>query len=263
MARDPQELARQFFDRQLMLMTASYALSGCSDDRFKVLCDFEGLENVRELVKQGSGVLVVTFHFGTHLLSITKLNQEGFPVATIRPYFMRNISSKGMRQLLFLDENTIYVGTSRGLGTPIREIVRKLKEGYIVGIAPDGDQGGGLEFKPFLGGEYPLRRGFMEVARLAKVPMVYAQGMARGNKLFVRSSEPWFFSPEKPPHEVAEEFLTFALREFETYVREYPESIWWTKPMEVALGLRPKPSEKDGKTEGDSATMEERENIAN
>lgn len=225
-----------------MQMTAAYSLLGASDSRYEQLCCIEGLEPVCELARRGKGILLVTFHFGTHLLSLVKLEKLGLRLTTVRPDSMRNIRHEKKRRILFIHNGAIFVGGDRGLASGVREIVRKLRdENFIVGFAPDGDRGEALQWVPLLGGWYPLRRGFVEIAKLARVPMVYAQGFVRDGRYHIRYSPIWDFPPDREPQQVAEEFLKFAVETFEHYIRETPESIWWTKPMEIALGLRPAP----------------------
>jgi lauroyl/myristoyl acyltransferase len=236
--RDPKQLTRTFFECQLMLMTGAYSMREQPEQRFYELCETQGLDNVRKLACLGKGLLVVTFHFGTHLLSFVKLEQEGFSVTTVRPLWMKDLEGKKLRRMLFIDRETIYAGEGDGLASPVRSIVQALKDGKIVGFAPDGDQGGAMTEMPLLGGLYPMRRGLFEIVRLARCPVVYAQGIVRNRKYYI-----WYSTPMEPPTDgnienFLEELWLFLQKRFEQFIRDYPESVWWTKPMEIALNLR-------------------------
>jgi lauroyl/myristoyl acyltransferase len=240
--RDPAELTKAFFERQVFLMTGAYVMRGRTPAQFDDLCVVDGIEPVRQLLRQGRGVLVVTLHFGTHLLSLLKLEYEGFPVVTVRPTSMAGIADPKRRAMLYIDRETVYVGEGHGLASPAREIVRKLRDGYAVGFAPDGDQGEAVMALRVCGGAYPIRRGIVEIIRLARCPVVYAQGMERDGKYYI-----WYGPVMEPPKnsdvtEFASEFLRYVEEQFTRIIREAPESIWWTRPMEVALGLRPAPA---------------------
>ncbi|MCX7625599.1 MAG: hypothetical protein N2Z21_05245 [Candidatus Sumerlaeaceae bacterium] len=235
---NPNELARGFFERQLMLMVAAYSFRGAPPERFRELCEIQGLDAVKEEWVKGNGVLVLSFHFGTHLLSLVKLEQEGVRVTTVRPEFMKDIKDRKQKAILFIDRETIYVGEGEGLASPVRSIVRKLREGYVVGFAPDGDQGGTVMTIPLFSGEYPVRRGLVEIVKMARCPVVYAQGMVANGKYYI-----WYSPIMRPPidgemDDFITEVIEYISRQFERLIREFPESVWWTKPMEVALGLR-------------------------
>ncbi len=234
----PKRLALSYFEHQLMLMTAAYSMRGQPHSRFEELCEIEGLDAVREVHRSGRGLLVISFHFGTHLLSFVKLEREGFPITTVRPSWMEELKGEKLRRILFIDRETIYVSEGSGLASPVRPIVRALREGKIVGFAPDGDQGGALMEMPLFGGHYPMRRGLFEIIRLSRAPVVYAQGMLRNGKYYI-----WYSDIMEPPtngtvEPFCRELQQFLQKRFEGFIREYPASIWWTKPMEIALGLR-------------------------
>ena len=236
--RSAESLTKAFFDRQLMLMTANYILQGMPPERFEQLCDFDGLDGVREALSEGRGVIVTCFHIGTHLLSFAKLEREGYPLTTLRPAFMRDISDPRLRRMLFIHNGAIYVGDSTGLASPVREVAKTLRKGYIVGIAPDGDQGGGLTDISVLGGNYPIRRGLVEIAKVARSPMVFAFGVVRNKKFYVKYDAPWFVRDGDDAGAVAEAFLQDCARKFEEVILNYPECVWWTRPLCQALGLK-------------------------
>lgn len=236
--RSPEELTKAFFERQLMEAVAAYAFRGQPASRFADLCEIVGLDEVKEVAARGQGVLVLSLHFGTHLLSLVKLEQEGVKVTTVRPEYMKEIKSQKRRAMLFTDRETIYVGEGEGLASPVRAVVKKLREGYVVGFAPDGDQGRSMVGLPLFDGEYPIRGGVAEIVRLARCPVVYAQGVIRNGKYYI-----WYSPVMMPPingdvENFTRELLDFVARRFQEFIVEYPECIWWTKPMEMALGLR-------------------------
>ncbi len=242
-ARSPAELTISFFERHPMLMTAAYAMQGHGRERFDELCVTQGFESLLETLRQGRGILLVTMHFGSHLLTMVRLEMEGVRIATVRPREMADILDPKQRSMLFIDRPTIYVDEGEGLASPLRHIVRYLRDGWCVGFAPDGDQGQSLMALRFFGGHYLIRRGLHEIIRLARCPVVYAQGAARNGKYNI-----WYSDVMEPPRNgdvdaFSEEVTAFIEKQFERIVRENPESIWWTRPMEMALGLRPLPPE--------------------
>jgi hypothetical protein len=88
------------------------------------------------------------------------------------------------------------------------------------------------------GGDYPVRSGVLEIARLARCPMVFAAGAMRGHRYFVRYFPVWRFPEDGGGREFVDGFFADCLRNFEGWAREFPECIWWSRPMCIALGLK-------------------------
>jgi lauroyl/myristoyl acyltransferase len=238
----PELLTRKFFRRQFMEMACQYIFQTASERRWAKGVVFEGLEQVAEAAKRGEGVIVCTMHFGTNVLSFARLEQQGFQIVAMRPAFMNRITDRRLRRMLFIHDKTVFVGNTSGLASPLRESIRWLKRNAVLGIAIDGDQGTGLTHIPVFGGPYPIRRGGLEIARLSRAPMIFAIGAVHDHRFRIR----WFpavdFSERGTEQETIDRFLKSCIQHFEEMIREYPECVWWTRPMTEALGLK-KPSD--------------------
>ncbi len=232
------ELTREHFKRQFLILMANFILQDPDPAKWERIVHFEGLEPVVEKLRSGSGVLLTTLHFGSNLLIFTRLEQMGFGITVVRPAAMRNVTSPKERRILFIHGDTIYVGEAKGLGSPVRTAVKTLRKGNILGIALDGDQGGGLVGIPFIGGQYPLRVGGMEIAKMARVPMVFTLGAFKEGRLVVRLSPVWEFREDTDAAEFTERFIQAGMTQFEAMIREFPDCVWWTRPMSVAVGLK-------------------------
>lgn len=249
-AHDPALLTRRFFRRQFLLMTSSYVFQDAASAAWRDgLVRIEGLEPVREALDSGRGVLVATMHFGTNQLSFAHLEHLGYKVAAMRPASMAAVRSPRERRMLFIHNNPVFVGGDSGLASSVRLAVRVLKEGHILGVAMDGDQGGGLTGLPLLGGTYPLRVGGLEIARLAKAPLAFALGSYTDGRYTVRFS-PLLEPGDEDPAVVADRFLRICMDTFEASIREFPDCVWFTRPMDCALGFAAQPT-TDEAVEGD------------
>lgn len=243
---DPHALTRQFFCQQFMLMTTQYVLQSSPRAVWEEMVTFEGIEGVHEAMTQNKGLMLATMHFGSNLLSLKYLEYQGYAISVVRPAFMKNIKSPRQRRMLFIHGPVVYVGeTSGGLASPVREAVKRLKQGHVVGIAYDGDQGGNITQVPLFGRDLPIRIGALEIARLAKAPMVFALGTIKDKRLQVRYSEVVYFSDDEPGEETTKRFLDLSMRIFEERVREAPDCVWFTRPFSALLGL------KGGKADAD------------
>jgi lauroyl/myristoyl acyltransferase len=239
MKDDPSTLTRLYFDRQLLLMTSQYVLQGASATRWQQAVSMEGVKGLREAVAEGNGLVLGALHFGCTLLSLQYLEVQGMKVNVIRPEYMRNIKSARQRRMLYIHRNVIYVGgDAGGLASPVRDAVKELKKGNIIGIAFDGDQGGNTTPVPVLGGHMPLRLGGLEIARMARAPMVFALCVYENGKLRFRFSPVIRFSEDESSEDTTRRFLQSSIEAFEQYVRKYPECVWWTKPFSELFGIK-------------------------
>ncbi len=249
---DPKSLTRKFYRTQFLLLTANYVFQHPDSTAWADgTVVFEGLEEVIKILDGGTGVLISTMHFGSNMLSFVRLDHLGYQMEVMRKVGVSGVKSVRERRILFIHKDPVFVGTKAGLGSPVRGAVRMLQEGKALGVAVDGDQGGGLMGLPMLGGTYPVRQGAAEIARLAGTPICCALGMYRDGKYLVRISKPEFI-PRDAGKDVSKRLMEDYLRIFEGTIREYPECIWFTQPMDVALGLKhmsameEKPLDEDG-----------------
>ena len=250
LTHDPARLTRTFFHRQFLLMTSSYVFQDAGSAAWRDgLVRIEGLEPVRAALDAGRGVLVATMHFGTNQLSFAHLEHLGYKVAAMRPASMASVKSPRERRMLFIHGSPVFVGGDSGLASSVRAAVRALQEGHILGVAMDGDQGGGLTGLPLLGGTYPLRVGGLEIARLAKAPLTFALGTFADGTYRVRFT-PLLEPGDEDPAVVSDRFLRICMETFEASIREHPDCVWFTRPMDCALGLAAQPA-ADEVTEGD------------
>ena len=236
---DPTALTRKFYRTQFLLLTANYVFQNADSPAWTDgTVIFEGLDEVVKVLQGGSGILITTMHFGSNMLSFVRLEHLGHQVEVMRKIGVSGVKADRERRMLFIHKEPVYVGTKAGLGSPVRGAVRMLQDGKTLGVAVDGNQGGGLMGLPMLGGTYPVRQGAAEIARLAGTPICFALGTYRNGKFLVRISKPEII-PRDAGKDVSKRMMEDYLRIFEDTIREYPECIWFTQPLDVALGLKP------------------------
>lgn len=245
-AGNPTDLTRRHFRLQFLLQFASYLFQDDDARRFVALVRFEGIEETIETLKSGEGMLLTSFHFGSNLISMARLEQLGFRVTVMRPASMAAIPSIRQRRALFIHgANVVYVGESSGLSSPVRQCVQRIRGGMLLGIAVDGDQGGGLADVPLFGNPYPVRTGALDIARIARCPMVFALGAFKDGRYIVRFSKVHRFTDAEEPQMTLERFSKTCSDSFEQMIRDFPDCIWWTKPMSQALGVSRKSGTPD------------------
>lgn len=242
-------LTGRFFRRQLIQMIAQYVFSEADEKRWNKFVRLEGFEGMREALAEGKGLILCSMHFGTNLLSLAKLEQEGYSIAAVRLAFMRDIKDERVRRMLFVHRDAVYVGEYKGLASPMRDALRKLRKNFVIGIAPDGDHGGEVTNVSLFGLEYPVRAGALEIARLSGSPLVFVQGTVENHKYVIRCFPVHYLREGDDPAEVTRAFFAKAIEHFEQLVRQYPECLWWTHSLEHALQLKSKDKDEDKERE--------------
>jgi hypothetical protein len=74
--------------------------------------------------------------------------------------------------------------------------------------------------------------------------------MYRDGKFLVKVSKPEYI-PRDAGADVSKRLMEDYLRIFEETIREYPECIWPTQPMDVVLGLKPMSVMEEKSPDGD------------
>lgn len=180
-------------------------------------------ERIETALSQGHGVVLIQGHFGNwELVSITGA-LLGYPAVVLAreqgwPRLNRLITqyreSKGCRVVT--------------KGFPIRELIRSLREGRIVGIVSDQDGGKSGVLAPFMGRLASTAPGAIALGLETGAPilplfMVRTKGP--GHTLLV--GEPIQVSPGRPIQEQIREGLTQYLQALEQMIRQHPEQWLW------------------------------------
>ncbi|MCX7020254.1 MAG: hypothetical protein NTY46_14950 [Candidatus Sumerlaeota bacterium] len=233
----PAKLTRRFFHRQLMLTVAQYAILGASPARLKKLVAVEGLDRVEDALAMGNGLVVTSMHIGTYLLATAYLEQLGYQITNLRKAFMKDIASRRLREMLYIHRDAIYLGDSTGLRSPIREVIRRLMNNHVMGIAFDGDEGGREMGMPFFGRQIHVRAGALDVARLANSSIVFGLCVIRNRRYFIHYYPLCCSRSGRNREADLDLFFSESARQFEKMVREYPECVLFMRPLCQALGL--------------------------
>lgn len=107
---------------------------------------FEGDQRVMPLLKQGRGVIFLTAHFGNwELLNVTA-NLHGFKMAVLARVQKHPLANEFLNGIRSARGSQVI---NRGM--TIRQLLKALKEGRIVGILSDQDGGPGGRFVEFFG----------------------------------------------------------------------------------------------------------------
>lgn len=217
-----------------------------TDDDLDRIVDFdaESLEMVKALAAKGTGILLVTPHWGAFDLVTQILMRRGlsimFLVARFRPVaiaeYLTHLRAQRGSQMVFIDD---------GLAT-LKRAMLTLREGHLVGLMPDRNMERTGVMIPFFGDDTVVATGLAKMVLRSKSPVVPGFCYrARRNRYAV-----FFAPPIYPPSEGDEidkvKTITRAVfAEFERQIARYPEQwtllqpVWPDAPCPPDPGLAP------------------------
>ncbi|UCE89782.1 MAG: hypothetical protein JSW10_02825 [Pseudomonadota bacterium] len=215
-----QRLARRSFRSATLAIFESPLAWWGSDSKLKKLYRMEGLENADKVERLGKGVLVLGGHYTTLEIGGRFISYHWHP---LNPTYKR-AHNRLFETVLSASRHRVFGGLVRS--TDIRDIVRKLKRGEIVWMAPDQDFGPRRSvFAPFMGVPTATLNVIARIAQLADVPTVpfYSERLP-GTQGYLLRIGPMF---ENFPSgdEVAD--ATRINQAIEEQVRRTPEQYLW------------------------------------
>ncbi len=131
------------------------------------LVDVEGAEHLDAAVGEGRGALLISGHFGNWELLGAWLAARGH---TVR-FLAKTQSNRRVDRL----QNSLRAEAGVGIiraGPSLKELVRTLREGGLIGLLGDQDAGRGGLFLDFLGQPASVFRGTAQLAWKLRVPVV-------------------------------------------------------------------------------------------
>ena len=181
---------------------------------------FKEYEEVRDVIAEGKGLVMVTGHLGNWELGGAALAARGFPVAAVtarqrNPFFNRYI--KGTRQRLGLE----VVFRSEG----IRPLTQALHSGKVLGLVADQNAQGGSVFVDFFGVPAATAKGPAVLALRSGAPIYLAACVREPgeNDEYRGLVERIPILEGDTPAQLVQRYTTL----FESWVREYPDQYFW------------------------------------
>ncbi|VBB09265.1 bacterial lipid a biosynthesis acyltransferase [Lucifera butyrica] len=127
-----------------------------------------GREHLEEALRQGKGVVLATAHSGNWELLGAALAMHGFPLVAV----VQKQTNAAMDR--FINEYRTLAGMHVTYKTGVREMVRLLGEGKIIGLLMDQDASKDGVFVEFFGRKASTPQGAAALARLKDTPIVPA-----------------------------------------------------------------------------------------
>jgi lauroyl/myristoyl acyltransferase len=174
-----EEVGRRLCGNQVRFRTRDRLLDGVSDRRIATLFQIDGRDRLDAALAQGKGVILLSSHFGGHLLPAHWLFRQGYPVR----FFMerpRHISRYLSRQFATdgpLGQSKLFISRSKGdpagSASSILRASKILNAGMIIYLAGDVRwTGPNTQVARFMGQHYHFSATWVLLAALTGAPVV-------------------------------------------------------------------------------------------
>jgi KDO2-lipid IV(A) lauroyltransferase len=229
---DTARLGRQLCGNQVRFRTRDRLLDGIPERRIATLFSIHGREHLDRALAQGKGAILLSSHFGGHLLPAHWLFRQGYTVRFymerprhISKYLTQQFASDGP-----LGQSKLFISRSKGdpagsAGSILRAS-RILNSGMIVYLAGDVRwTGPNTQVARFLGQHYYFSATWVRLAALSGAPVipVFCPMLADGT--YHIDFRPSFHIPEDAPRNgrIATWVQSY-LETLEDEVRRYPDN---------------------------------------
>lgn len=219
-ATERRRLLRRHFASLGVALFEMAMTSWGSDRRIRALVQFDGLEHLRDALKQGRGAVVLSGHFSGTELSGRALRLEIPEIAGMYRPFRNPLLDEIMQRARLRALHALIPKDN------LRQLIRMLKRGFAVWYAPD--QSYRRQYSvlvPFLGEPAMTNAALTHIARLSGSPVVpyFPQRLdgARGYRVTILPALDDFPSGD---------LTTDAQRVtalFEEHIRRAPEQYYW------------------------------------
>lgn len=192
------------------------------DGAYQDLVQFQGKEILDDIQASGKGAIIATLHSGNWELLGGALASEGYPLISVA---MKQNNDADR----FINEYRALMKQHVTYKTGVREMMRELKQGGMIGLLMDQDPGKTGILAPFFGYETLTPTGPAVLARMQEVPIVpiTIHFDEYSEKHIIEINTPiWPESTEDKTRDIL--LTTITLNEFlEDHIRRYPEDWFW------------------------------------
>ena len=183
---------------------------------------FTGREHLTQALSHGRGVVLATAHSGNWELLGAALAYEGFPLVAV----VRKQNDLGADR--FINEYRTQAGMHITYKTSVKEMVRLLGEGKIVGLLMDQAAGSDGIMLHFFGRPSSTPQGPAALARLKEAPIVPAFITGRGDGTHEAIIHPPLWVDKTADRDQDIKLTTMKLNQIiEEHIRRHPAEWFW------------------------------------
>jgi KDO2-lipid IV(A) lauroyltransferase len=182
----------------------------------------QGREHLIEALAHGRGAVLATAHSGNWELLGAALAMNGFPLVGVAQKQTNNEMDR------FINEYRTLAGMHVTYKTGVREMIKLLSEGQIIGLIMDQDAGGDGIFIEFFGRSASTPPGAAHLARLKDAPIVpaFITENSDGTHTAILHPPVWVHKTENRNQDilVTTQQLTTMI---EAHIRKHPTEWFW------------------------------------
>jgi KDO2-lipid IV(A) lauroyltransferase len=204
---DVDRISRDLAGNQILWRTRDMLLDGCSDRRVDQMFIINGKEHLDAAVAQGRGCMVLTSHFGAHMLPAHWMYRHDYPLRlymerprSISRFMSRKFSGEGplSQDKLFISRK----GESTDAASSILRAARVLKSGMLLFLAGDVRWAGQMtEEARFLGTTLRFSTTWIVLAAMTRAPVVIVSCVIGPDHRYHIEFRPAFQVPADAQHE--------------------------------------------------------------
>ncbi len=218
------ELAHAFYRNLGMTLMEFLAFPGLKKDDFIDLVEIRNKEHYTRLVAEGGGALLVSGHFGNWEMMGARVAAEGQKVS----FIVKEQTNSRVDRIQNDIRHRAGIGTIRAGGSSIREMIRALRRGELIGLVGDQDAGPEGYFTDFLGRQASVFRGTAYFAWKLKVPIITGFIFRQPDGRHIMEVDPPFAAEPDWDEETAVARLTeIHVARLEAAIRKAPEQYFW------------------------------------
>ena len=212
---------RHFYTFGLLLLDRIAILA--ADQAHKYHIDFIGEENIRNSLREGKGVVLLTAHLGNWEAMGHLLTRLDAPFCMV----MFDTLDEKLRSTMedMARHRSFRILHTDGSPPSAAAILTSLREGEIVGMMGDRVLAGESVEAPFLGGTIDLPVGGYVVAAAAKAPLIYVFAVRRGWRRYSfhgSEAQHLAYTNRRQKKPDLERWAAEFAQEIETFARRYP-----------------------------------------
>jgi len=232
-------VSRELAGNHVLWRTRDLLLDGATDQRARDMFTVSGREHVDAAYGLGRGCIVLTSHFGAHLLPAHWLFRENFPVRFYmeRPRHISRFLSRHFDTDGPLGQDRLFIsrqGVTADSASSILRAARAIKAGMLLYLAGDVRWTGRLtESARFLGRNLRLSTTWVTLAAMTEAPvvMVFCR-MERDGRYHIEFRPAFHVPKDAPENGKTPDCVRHFIEVLEDQVRRYPSNsndyFFWT-----------------------------------
>ncbi|MCU0857561.1 MAG: hypothetical protein MUC65_04055 [Pontiellaceae bacterium] len=193
-------------------------------EKLKRMPLYTGITAMREIYRKNGAFIFATAHMGNWDLGGVACKLAGIPMFSIARRQKNPLTDELLNKVRNVTGMEVVLNDSKVL----RNVVRRLKDGEVLGILPDVRSGAEALSVDFLGGKANLGAGAALFAQMANCPIYPVTLLRRGwthheYKVF----DPIFPDPALDKKEDWQRMMQKLLSVFDAEIRAHPEQYFW------------------------------------